>query len=63
MVFSSEFGEDISQKWRDYLTRTGAKVVYWKHPELDEYEYDNPGELCPVKDILLEGELLKQVFI
>lgn len=56
MIFSKEFPENLALSWRNFLTRTGAKVVYWPIPDLENNDHDNIGELCPMKDILCNGK-------
>ena len=58
MVFSKEFDDEISSQWREFLARTGAKPVYWRHPDFEKWDYDNIGELCPVSAIICDGRLL-----
>ena len=62
MVFSKEFEGEIIPAWRSFLARTGAKPVYWQHPDFEKRDYDDVGDLCPVKSILSDGKFVKSVF-
>ena len=57
MVFSKEFSYENAALWRDFLTRNGAQKIYWRHQDPNENDYDNIGEMCPIKDLLCQGKL------
>ena len=56
MVFSKEFPNELAVVWRNYLTRNGAKRIYWEHPDLENKDYDNLGELCPINNLMCHGK-------
>ena len=62
-MFSKEFSFEAATSWRNYLTRNGAKKVYWRHQDPENKDYDRVGDICPMKELLCQGKFRKIDFI